>query len=68
MGAKFYRAMQRAEEMSITEVHVTAEAAAVLNTVVMCAIKRFFTHVMPEYCAIVSKSAVFTHARSLAAW
>ena len=34
--------MQRAEEMSITEVHVTAEAAAVVNTVVMCAIKRFF--------------------------
>ena len=68
MGAKFYRAMQRAEEMSITEVHVTAEAAAVVNAVVMCAIKRFFTHIMPENCAIVSKSAVFTHARSLAAW
>lgn len=33
--------MQRAEEMSITKVHVTAEAAAVVNTVVMCAIKRF---------------------------
>ena len=60
--------MQRAEEMSITEVHVTAEAAAVVNTVVMCAIKRFFMYVMPENCAIVSKSAVFTHARSLAAW
>ena len=60
--------MQRAEEMSITKVHVTAKAAAVGNTVVMCAIKRFFTHVMPENCAIVSKSAVFTHARSLAAW
>ena len=30
--------------------------------------KTFFTHVMPENCAIVSKSAVFTHARSLAAW
>ena len=38
--------MQRDEEMSITKVHVTAEAAAVGNTVVMCAIKRFFTHVM----------------------
>ena len=50
MEAKCYRAMQRAEEMSITEVHVTAEAAAVVNTVVMCAIKRFFTHVMPENC------------------
>ena len=60
--------MQRAEEMSITKVHVTAKAAAVGNVVVMCAIKRFFTHVMPENCAIVSKSAVFTHARSLAAW
>ena len=30
--------------------------------------KTFFTHVMPENCAVVSKSAVFTHARSLAAW
>ena len=60
--------MQRAEEMSITEIHVTAEAAAVGNVVVTCAIKRFFAHVMPENCAIVSKSAVFTHARSLAAW
>ena len=42
--------MQRAEEMSITKVHVTAKAAAVGNVVVMCAIKRFFTHVMPENC------------------
>ena len=48
MGAKFYRAMQRAEEMSITEVHVTAEAAAVLNTVVMCAIKRFLRTSCPN--------------------
>ena len=46
MEAKCYRAMQRAEEMSITKVHVTAKAAAVGNVVVMCAIKRFFTHVM----------------------
>ena len=68
MEAKFYRAMQRAEEMSITEVHVTAEAAAVVNTVVTCVIKRFFMYVMPENYAIVSKSAFFTHARSLAAW
>ncbi|MCI6758291.1 MAG: hypothetical protein MR575_05200 [Bacteroides sp.] len=68
MEAKFYRAMQRAEEMSITEVHVTAEAAAVVNTVVMCAIKRFLRTSCPKNCAIVSKSAVFTHARSLAAW
>lgn len=30
--------------------------------------KTFFTHVMPENYAIVSKSAFFTHARSLAAW
>ena len=33
--------MQRAEEMSITKVHVTAKAAAVGNVVVTCAIKRF---------------------------
>ena len=48
MGAKFYRAMQRAEEMSITEIHVTAEAAAVVNTVVMCAIKRFLRTSCPK--------------------
>ena len=60
--------MQRAEEMFITKVHVTAKAAAVGHVVVTCAIKRFFTYVMPENYAIVSKSAVFTHARSLAAW
>ena len=60
--------MPRAEEMSITKVHVTATAAAVGNVVVTCAIKRFFMYVMPENYAIVSKSAVFTHARSLAAW
>lgn len=40
--------MQRAEEMSITEVHVTAEAAAVGNTVVMCAIKRFLRTSCPK--------------------
>jgi len=40
--------MQRAEEMSITEVHVTAEAAAVVNTVVMCAIKRFLRTSCPK--------------------
>lgn len=59
--------MQRAEEMFITKVHVTAKAAAVGNVVVTCAIKRFFTYFMPENYAIVSKSAFFTHARSLAA-
>lgn len=48
MEAKFYRAMQRAEEMSITEVHVTAEAAAVVNTVVMCAIERFLRTSCPK--------------------
>ena len=50
MEAKFYRAMQRAEEMSITEVHVTAEAAAVVNTVVMCAIKRFYARHARKLC------------------
>lgn len=48
MEAKFYRAMQRAEEMSITEVHVTAEAAAVVTTVVTCAIKRFLRTSCPK--------------------
>ena len=30
--------------------------------------KTFFTHVMSENCVVVSKSAVFTHARSRVSW